>query len=75
MHNEVDRSKLVKHAVNSMTKTVNSSMDKNLLLKKASKLARNQENTNSTHLRLSGHEEECVFSSVAPEAIPTINVS
>ena len=29
----------------------------------------------STYLKLSGHEEECVFSSTAPEYKPTINVS
>ena len=76
MHNEVDQSKIVKLAINSMhmNRRVNSSMDKNPLLKRANKLGQKVDNT-STYLRLNGQEEECVFSSTAPESKPTINVS
>ena len=75
VHNEVDQSKFVKHVIDKMSKRVNSSMDKNPLHKKVNKLVQKEDNVNSTYLRLNGHEEECVFSSTAPETKPTINVS
>ena len=74
MHNEVDQSKFVKMAINSMSRRMNSSVDKNPLLKRANKLGQKVDNT-STYLRLNGHEGECIFSSTAPESKPTINVS
>lgn len=86
MHNEVDQSKLItKQAVVSDAKNerANSSVRKEPLFKKMEVNSPSPteedivtyKNSDNIHLRLSGSEEECVFSSIAPENKPTINVS
>ena len=70
MHSEIDQYKLIaKHAVNNMSKRVNKVVDK------SSKVLVGKQLRNATYLRLTGREGECVFSSTAPEIVPTINVS
>ena len=84
MHKEVDQSKsIVRHAVtNDMNKRVNSSVGKEPLFKKTrvKKISPTVEiatyaDNDSIYLRLKGSEEECLFSSTAPETKSTVNVS
>ena len=78
---------VVKHAViNELPKVDNSSVVKEtphddvVIVDKVVKVPPKVEETvdtydDSTYLKLSGHEEECVFSSTSPGKKPTINVS
>ena len=87
MRDELEQSEIpivVKHAViNELPKVDNSSVVKEPSLDNVvivNKVPPKVEKTISdydvsTYLKLSGNEEECVFSSTVPENKPTINVS
>ena len=74
-HNEADM-------INGISKTANMlAATKRGLFKHVNKFQSKEEviislkDNDSIYLNLSGNEEECVFSSTAPETKPTINVS
>lgn len=90
MSDKVEQSEIpiiVRHADSTakVAKTANSSMSEVASVSKAevtNKLPVKQEegivtfeDGDGTYLKLSGSEEECVFSSTPPETKPTVNVS
>ena len=87
LRNELEQSEIpivVKNIINELPKVDNSSvvkeppLDNNVVI--VNKVPPKVEETvhvydDSTYLKLSGREEECVFSSAEPKKKPTINVS
>ena len=67
-HNEVD-------VIDALSKTANNLVAKGRLFRHVNRMEEKITKDNSTYLKLSGNEKECVFSSTAPETKPTINVS